>query len=87
MSAHFKRENRQRQRQSNPEPTRHVGKLGIGSRIRAYCFRFEGHAADRAEARTGLANFGMHRARVDRAFDHRRRNAAFEILARICLEF
>ena len=34
VAAHFERDDRQRERKPDPEPARHVGKLGIGRRLR-----------------------------------------------------
>ena len=56
---------------ADPEPARHVGKLGIGAAVGGHHVRLERHAADRAAARPDLADLGMHRTGVDRAFRHR----------------
>ena len=59
---------------------------GLGAGVGGRDLRFERHAADRAGARSDLADLRMHRAGVDRAFRHARRCARAalrEILFRI----
>ena len=64
MAAHIQRDDRQRQRQRNPEAARHVGEFAaVGFAAK---FRFKRHATNRAGARSDLAYFRMHWASVDR---------------------
>ena len=65
MAAHIERHDRQRQQRRNPEAARHVGEFA--AIVRAAGLRLERHAADRAGARSDLADFRMHRTGVDRA--------------------
>ncbi len=67
MHAHLEHDRRHRQHRTNPEAAAHVGKLGIGRRIQADDIGLKRHAADRTASRTGLSDFGMHRAGIDRA--------------------
>ena len=73
MSAHFQRDDRNGEREPDPEPAAHVGEFRIGRGLRRHRLRLERHAADRAGAGAGLADFGMHRAGVDGAVGHRKR--------------
>ena len=66
MRAHLQHDDRQRQHRRKPKPPCHVGEFA--AIVLAASFGFERHAADRASARTGLADLRMHRAGVDRAF-------------------
>ena len=60
--AHDEGQQRQRQHESDPEPTRHVHKLGIGPVDGAHRPRLERHAADRARPRPLAHDLRMHRA-------------------------
>jgi len=73
VAAHFEREDRKREHQRNPEPPRHVRKLGIGRRFGGGQLRLQRHAADRADAEADLPDLQMHRAGIDRAVRRRRR--------------
>ncbi|GJE02849.1 hypothetical protein GMJLKIPL_4798 [Methylobacterium isbiliense] len=70
VTAHFQREHRQRQHQADPEPPGHVDQLGARAGVGADQQRLQCHAADRAGSGTDLANFGVHRAGIDRALGH-----------------
>ena len=83
MGPHLQHENRQGQRQADPEAPLHVDQLRVGRRFGGDVERFQRHAADRAGARADLAHFGMHRAGVDRVgIDGRRRRGRFLQIAR-----
>jgi hypothetical protein len=71
VPAHFQHDRGQRKHEANPEPARHVSEFRIGRRIEARDLRLQRHAADRAASGADLADLGMHRAGVDRAFRHR----------------
>ena len=63
---HSKNKNRQRQRRTDPESSRHVAQFRVlffGGADRS--FGFERHTADWATARRILLDLRMHRARVD----------------------
>ncbi len=87
VAAHLDHHHRQCQHEADPEAPRHVGELGIGTGGSAWHLWLERHAADRARARTRLADLWMHRAGVDRAFDDGRRFARLQVLLRIGNEF
>src|SRR5262249_20497411 len=69
---HLDPPHRQGQREPDPEPPSHVGELWIGSALRAHQLGLERHAADRAGARSHLADLRMHRAGVNGAGWQRR---------------
>ena len=87
VRAHFQRENRHRQDETDPEPARHIDKLGIGAGIGTCDVRFERHAADRARAGANLPDLGVHRAGVDRAVRHGLRLRVTQIFLRTAYEF
>ncbi len=72
MPAHLQHDHRQREREADPEPPRHVGELGVPRRFRGHQFGLERHPADRARAGAGLPNLRVHRAGIDRALGNGR---------------
>ena len=71
MRAHLEDHHRRRQGDADPEAAGHVGEFRIRARLGGHRQRLERHAADRARARTDLADLRMHRASVDRPFGNR----------------
>ena len=70
MAAHFEHDRGQREHEADPEAARHVGEFWIGRSVQACDLRLKRHSADRTASRANLADLGMHRAGVDRAFRH-----------------
>ena len=91
VAAHFERNHRDRENQSDPQATRHVDQFGVGARVGRHGFRFERHPADRTITRPHLPDLRMHRAGVDRAsrrgVRHRRDRLRLEIPRRLRDEF
>ena len=77
MAAHLEDDDRDGEREADPEPPRHVDELGVRPGLGGRRRRLERHAADRAGARPGLTDLRVHRAGVDR-----RRPARFGRLRR-----
>ncbi len=77
MAAHLEQENRDGERQSDPEAARHIYKLGIRLSFCRDDLRFERHAANGAKTRADLPDLRMHRACIDRA---RRNGLRFRLL-------
>ena len=65
VTTHLEHEDRQGQGEPDPEPARHVDKLGVGPGLGAGLDGLQRHAADRAGAGAHLPDLGMHRAGVD----------------------
>ncbi len=90
MPAHLQHHHRDRQREADGEPPRHVGKLGIGAGVGGRDLGLERHAADRAGAGAKLPDLGVHGARVDRARRSglgRRPVGALQVFFRVGSEF
>ncbi len=88
MAAHLEQEQRQGQRQTDPEPPCHINQFRIGPRHSAGHQRLQRHAADRAGTGTDLPHLRVHRAGVDGAggnFFGLRRVSALQV-RRIALE-
>lgn len=68
VPTHFQRDHGQGERQSDPEPARHVDQFVAGAGFRRREHGFERHAADRAGTGSHLPDLGVHRAGIDRAF-------------------
>jgi hypothetical protein len=79
VRAHFHRENRDRQDETDPESAHHVDELGVGAGIAARDVRLKRHATDGAGTGADLTDLRMHRAGVDRAVRHHLRLAVAEI--------
>ncbi len=90
VAAHLEHDDGQREHESDPEPPRHVGKLGVRRRFGGDQLGLECHAADRARAGADLPDLRMHRAGIDGAFRHRWRRLCLrrrEIFRRVGCEF
>ncbi len=88
VAAHFQRDDRQRQHETDPEASAHVDEFGIGASVRGCQQGLQRHAADRARPRADLADLGMHRTGVDRASWRRRRfGLRFQVFLGIGREF
>ena len=61
--AHDEDEQRDRQREAQPESPGHVDQLGIGPLVHGHRAPLQGHPADRARARSRTHDLGMHRTR------------------------
>jgi hypothetical protein len=85
MRTHLQHQDREGQHEADLEPPLHVGELGIRPGVRRGAQGLERHAADRAAAGADLADFGVHRAGVDRLRSHRlgRRRLAREVAVRV----
>ncbi len=68
MTAHLQRNNRQRKRRADPEPSPEIDQFGLWYGVSRDEVRLQRHAADRAIARTDLADLGVHRTGVDSTF-------------------
>ena len=87
MPAHLHDEDRRRKREADPEPARHVCKLGIGFFRCRRQFRLERHAANRARPRPNLPDFRVHGAGIDRPLWHRRGRRCFLLQVVLGLPF
>ena len=87
VRAHFEDKDRDCERETDPEPPRHIDEFGIWSGVAAGELRLERHAADRAGARTDLPDLRVHRARVDGVLGDRLGLACVEIFLRAVDEF
>jgi len=88
MAAHLEHDDRDREHKPDPEASRHIDELRIGTAFRRHLDRLERHAANRAASRSHLPDLGMHRAGVDRAlWPLRRFRGGRQVVCRISPEF
>src|SRR5215831_14755840 len=89
MATHFENHDRRPQHEADPQAPLHVDAFRARTGVHGCDFRFKRHAADRAAARTRLANLRMHRTGVDRSSSRgfRRQFLGNEVACRVGFEF